>query len=416
MIKIISLFLSISSVLIFVPIAEAATSFAPSEELLTQVHALTQFVTREKEKLMATPLTPSELRNSIESGTKWLMNAQEPNGHFRYEYIPYENTYREDDNIVRQTGTLYALGEVLKKKSTNAAEVESVVVRAISYFKSITEPTTESGRCVLNTSVSRTCQLGATSLALIGLLDYLEFKPEKKALYKNDVEGYLTFILEQQKENGGFRNKYRVGSSKQSDAESAFSNGEALLALVRFYEYEKQSEVKTAIDDAFIYLKAKPYETALYLWITAALKDLHRIAPNDEYVEYAYDFTKWRIEGGAGYLTGLRNTCAYGEGVASALSILEGEIAPREYAHYRGVLDRSNRLNRGLQINSKDTVRVFFSSTTPSFKKLENPERAFGGFLTSEKEPTERIDFTQHCVSMLLQTLTDLDTTSLNSQ
>ncbi len=412
MTKIVSLVFGISSVLFSAQVAEATAS-SQYDDLSMQVHALSRFIDRENEKRIIAPLSVGALRRGIDQGTKWLIKAQEPTGHFRYEYLPYENMYRDDDNIVRQTGSLYALGEVLRKKSSDTDNVESATLRSLEYFNSLTKSTASGARCILNTSISTTCQLGATSLALIGLLDYLEHAPEKKSQYQKVVEGYATFIIEQQKENGGFRNKYILGKSNQSEAESPFSNGEALLALVRFLEYENRNEVKTAIDTAFTYLKNEPYDTALYLWIMAALKDLNRIAPQDKYVTYAHDFTKWRIEGGARYVTGERNTCAYGEGVASALTILEEKIAPAEYATYRNVLDRLNRLNQQFQITEADTVRVFFTSETHSFKELKNKERAIGGFLTSESEPTERIDFTQHCVSALLQTLTDLDRTSL---
>lgn len=374
-----------------------------------KVRALTKYLERERDKSNSVPLTSDELRASIKAGADWLKNAQEPNGHFKYEYIPYEHTYRDDDNIVRQTGTLYALGEILKRDKSDPYRIEDTVVRALSYFKSLSKTTDGGGRCVANTSVSTKCQLGATSLALAGLIDYLEYAPSKKSRYKKDVDEYRTFILNMQKENGGFRNQYRVMSMKQNDAESSFSNGEALLALVRSYEYEKRSDVKKAIDAAFAYLKDEPYDNNLYLWIMAALKDMNRLEPHAEYVSYAAAFSKWRIDGGTSYLTGARNTCAYAEGVASALSILRGKIPSTEFARYRNVLDRNIRLNRRFQLTESDTTRLFVSSTSTQFKSLRQPQFAFGGFLTSDAEPTERIDFTQHCLSASLQTLGDLD-------
>lgn len=173
--------------------------------------------------------------------------------------------------------------------------------------------------------------------------------------------------------------------------------------------YEKRDVVKTAIDSAFTYLKNEPYDTALYLWIMAALKDMHRLEPHAEYVSYATAFTKWRIASGASYLTGTRNTCAYAEGVASALNILKGNIDETTYTNYRSVLDRANRLNRRFQIGPSDVTRVFISEGGARFGTLERPQLAVGGFLTSNTEPTQRIDFTQHCMSASLQTLVDLD-------
>ncbi len=377
--------------------------------LEAQVRALTTYLARERKKHSVVSLSRDELRTSITAGVEWLKNAQEPNGHFKYEYIPYENTYREDDNIVRQTGALYALGEILKRNNTDVYKISGTITQSLSYFSLLTKTTEGGGRCIATSAVGTKCELGATSLALIGLLDYLKYAPEKKLLYKKDLEGYLTFILLMQKENGGFRNQYRVLSTKQSSAESPFSNGEALLALVRYYEFNKRADVKGATDTAFSYLKDEPYDASLYLWIMAALKDLNRIEPNAEYVEYADTFTQWRIQGGASYLTGARNTCPYAEGIASALSILKGTISESRYQAYRAVLDKGNRINHRFQIITNDTTRVLTPPSGITIQSLEQLESALGGFLTSDSEPTQRIDFTQHCINTYVQTTADLD-------
>jgi hypothetical protein len=374
-----------------------------------QVRALQKYLEREQDKKSSTPLSSSELRTSIEAGVEWLKNAQEPNGHFKYEYIPYENRYREDDNIVRQTGALYVLGEIIKRNKSDSFKISGTLTTSLSYFSSLTKITDGNGRCIAMSSVSTKCQLGATSLALIGLLGYLDYAPSKKSLYAKDVDGYLAFILEMQKENGGFRNQYRVRSTKQSSTESPFSNGEALLALVRYYEFNKRADVKGAIDRAFTHLKEQPYDAALYLWIMAALKDLNQIDPNSQYVEYAEAFTKWRVAGGASYLTGTRNTCPYAEGIASALSILKSTIPESRYQSYRAVLDKGNQMNYQFQISNVDTTRVLMTPSGITLKALSFPPPALGGFLTSNSEPTQRIDFTQHCINSYLQTLVDLD-------
>ncbi len=377
--------------------------------LEAQVRALNTYLVREREKNSGVPLTPTELRTSIVGGVEWLKHAQEPNGHFKYEYIPYENKYRADDNIVRQTGALYVLGEILRRNKTDVYKISGTFTQSFLYFSSLTKATEGGGRCIATSLTSTKCQLGATSLALIGLLDYLTYAPSKTSQYAKDIDGYVTFILAMQKENGGFRNQYRVKGTRQSSAESPFSNGEALLALVRYYEFNKRADVKGAIDRAFAYLKEQPYDASLYLWIMAALKDLHQIDPNPLYVEYVDSFTKWRIAGGASYLTGARNTCPYAEGIASALSVLKGTIPESRYQTYRAVLDKGNWINHRFQIITTDTTRVLTPPSGITMESLEQPELALGGFLTSDSEPTQRIDFTQHCINTYVQTAVDLD-------
>ncbi len=93
--------------------AQAARTEHSTVSTETKLNALQSYITRAYGT--RTPLANDELKTSINAGATWLIHAQEPNGHFRYEYLPYEGTYRVDDNMVRQTGALYALGEVRRR-------------------------------------------------------------------------------------------------------------------------------------------------------------------------------------------------------------------------------------------------------------------------------------------------------------
>ena len=151
-------------------------------ELTKQVGALTQYVTRTfglKENL---PLTADDLRQAIIGGALWTKNAQESNGHFKYEYAPFENTYSEKDNVVRQAGTLYALAEVRRHTDKDAHDLNETIEKSIEYFESLSregEWGDEEFRCVVRWESSSQCYLGATSLALLGILSYVEAKPNK---------------------------------------------------------------------------------------------------------------------------------------------------------------------------------------------------------------------------------------------
>jgi hypothetical protein len=218
-----------------------------------------------------------------------------------------------------------------------------------------------------------------------------------------------------QKEGGGFRNRFIVGQSSQSDRESPYSNGEALLALTRLALYEPDAKAKQALESAVTYLMTLPYDTALYLWIMAAIKDIALIDYSLVDKDYVQDFTQTRINNGIRTRSLQRNFCAYTEGIVSALSILKNELPNTTYAPILNEAEIGLRLNRNLQLTTVDSLRAFISdrklelSATPLF------ERAVGGFLTGERkeERVERIDFTQHCVSAHLQMLTDVRQSSL---
>jgi hypothetical protein len=417
MIKIlISFFLVLSFIGAPLGNAHAATGENTTVDLMLQLGALRSYLARTYPVPSRTALTPDELRESIKAGALWLTRAQEEDGHFKYEYVPYGDTYRNDDNIVRQAGALYALGEIVRHTDRDALGVGGTMQKSIAYFEDLSREGTfrdETFRCIVKSDASSRCPLGATALALVGTLSYVESNPREAKKYAPLISDFSAYILSMQKENGGFRDLYAVGSTKQSDKESSFSNGEALLALVRTYMYAPEPEVKDAIDRAFTYLTAQPYDPNLYLWIMAATKDMYTLWPSSTYTTYAKGFTTWRVGMAASLTNPTRNYCAYTEGLASALSFISPVLTNEESVRLQTELATRNRNHHALQLTEGDAVRLVLEEGVPRLGTLTAPEAAIGGFLTGDAEPTQRIDFTQHCITGYLHTLIDVEKEAL---
>lgn len=399
-------------------------SFAPSVVVFAEAETNTQTAQlKALQKYLArmTPapnqstagvLTPEQMREAIKDGVTWFTQAQEPNGHFAYEYLPYEDTYRSDDNIVRQAGGLYALGEVVRRSATQDKNTNKTIEQAITFFENQSPEDTYEGkniRCITNTEESSVCKLGATALALTGILGYVEGNPSKKDTYEDLIDAYVSYILVSKKPTLGFRNQYKVGTGFRDEKESSFSNGEALLALVRYYQYREDVKVKKVIDETFMYLKSTPFDTGLYLWMMAGLKDMQVLWPNDAYITYGRDFTLWRLNQSLSAHGSTRNYCALGEGLVSAYSLLDGKITESEKKKLRGEIDFWNTRNLDLQIKKEDTYKLAIENKMPVLKKVLDMKQSAGGFLTADTELTQRIDFTQHCITTYLQTLVDVD-------
>jgi len=62
-----------------------------------------------------------------------------------------------------------------------------------------------------------------------------------------------------------------------------------------------------------------------------------------------------------------------------------------------------------LQITDQDRTRVIHSGDRSYFGEIVNFARARGGFLTGQDQLTQRIDFTQHCLSAFTQKFVDID-------
>ena len=382
--------------------------------LQARVTALQEYVTRltvQWNPAVQKPVAHDEVRTSITNGVSWLVASQEESGHFAYEYLPYEDKYREDDNIVRQAGALYALAEVARKGTVTNRETNEAIEKAIDYFETLSpvhEYEDADIRCIAKHEQSKVCKLGATALALIGIIGYVEANPEKEVLYKDLITEYTAFILASKKADSGFRDQYTIGTGFQ-EQESSFSNGEALLALVRGYQYKPSEESKRVIDASFTYLEKQSFDGNLYLWIMAALKDMNVLWPNASYTEYGKAFTLWRLAALQQSHGSAHNYCAANEGFASAYTLLEKNMTPQEKTQLRTEIDFWNTKNTGLQIGTDETLRAVLVDGQLVFKEIPNLAQSSGGFLTSDAVPTQRIDFTQHCINTYLQTLADID-------
>ncbi len=365
---------------------------------------------------VAKELNANDFLKTITASVNWLKNAQEENGHFKYEYMPFMDRYSADDNIVRQAGAMYILGEVLIRDGNNKFDLKNNIEKAMEYFEKNTYQGNFNNyefRCVLE--IPDQCGTGATSLVLLGLIDLTEKYPDLKNKYQDIMTGYLNFILAMKKETKGFRKGYYL-NKEQSDIESDFYNGEALLALSRYYKQTNDSTVKNTIDDAFEYFYdfyKKEWNNNFYLWGMAAIKELYSLDPQEKYFKFVKEYTNWRIADYKSKRDKINNKCAYLEGVVSAYSILEQNITEEEKTFYMEEINFWLNQSKGLQIKKGDKLKIQLNKKTSKKLKLIKPEKAIGGFLTKTTEPVQRIDYTQHCLSSFLQKYTDIDKQSL---
>jgi hypothetical protein len=141
----------------------------------------------------------------------------------------------------------------------------------------------------------------------------------------------------------------------------------------------------------------------------AALKDMQKLWPSDDYIKYTKDFTNFRLGQTQYNRHTTRNYCAPVEGLASAYSVLEGNESDVFLQRLKDELDFWLNKTTRLQLGDSDIYRVVRDDKSLVIKKLPNPALAHGGFLTGEDELTQRIDFTQHCVNTYLQMLVDIE-------
>ena len=391
-----------------VPLAEADSS---DDDLRLQIEAIAQYI-KYNFSPSFDPIDTSETRQIIADSASWIVNAQEENGHFKYEYVPFADEYLNDDNMVRQAGTLYILSEIYKHQTEKDPAVAAAVERSIAYLFSLNQKGKSNGTefwCIRSSEKSIKCDLGTTGLALIGILNLVAADPQKESDYTQTIERYAEYIMLSRLPEKGFSGNY-VDEDGFSKSESSYYNGEAMLALVRYYQYHNDETVHVMLDDVFTYLSAKgEYESPLYLWIMAALKDMNKLWPHEAYRQYAEDFTAWRLEQSSGHHATTHNYCAPVEGFTSAYSVIETAGTSTLLTGLEDEIEYWLGKTVGLQLTSTNRYRVAMAEGQLRMLNLSVPVVAHGGFLTGQNELTQRIDFTQHCASAYLQKLTAIE-------
>lgn len=379
---------------------------APTLTLAQKVQALAAAIGRLGGYRSSAWLSHEDRTDVIDSAVAWLVAAQEEDGHFRYEYMPYEDRYLDGDNIVRQAGAFYELGEVLRRKAGDSDAIATAMARSVGHFERLSQKGEYDGAtfaCVATQEDSTRCKLGATALVLTGIISLAQHDAAYRAAYDERIAEYGAFVAAMKKEGAGFRNIFDSMIETQSGTESSYANGEAFLALARYEQYRPDEKTRRSLDSAFRHLKDDvPFDIPLYLWVMAALVDMSAREPRPEYEAYARAYTDWRVAGFTDMRETKHNMCAYLEGIVLGYDVFDGSLSPSARAPYRDEIEFWLAKERALQVAGRDRYRVMFDGRTASFAMIADPERAYGGFLTGEDEFTQRIDFTQHCLNSYL--------------
>lgn len=392
--------------------------------LVEEIKELQQRINGTNTTKVVEPIESAQMRSVISKSIDWMQRAQEENGHLRYEYVPYEDRYRNDDNIVRQAGALYALGEVARRDTSNTYPLKEHMESSIEYFESLShlgQVGDRSFMCIGNSVINESCQLGTTALALVGIIGLVEKHPELKEKYDNLIHDYGSYLVAMKKPystssgqaGSGFRGFYTANASL-NDKESSFSNGEALLGLIRYYQYEPDGDVKDVIDESFTYFQTQEFDFPLYLWAMAAIKDMHALWGDEAYVTYVRDYTNWRMNGFFHRKGSDHNMCAYIEGVISAYSVLKDDVNQKQKEVIENEIYYWLEHLEDLHIDESDRYRLITQEDgSVRFGEITNMTQAHGGFLTSQSQLTQRIDYTQHCLNSYVQQLVDIEGESL---
>jgi len=336
-----------------------------------------------------------EAEPGIQLAVEFLLAAQLESGFFRYQHDLLSGRDSKQDNIVRQAGAAYALGELLQ--DSFQPRVREALLKALKAFYR-TSIEWQGGRLLTRSDAAGQAKAGATALAMLatmmgghGISD--------TALGQRWLEAWLRGVLVLQMPDGDFE------SHPGSGRASPYSNGEVWLALAyynRAYPLDERVVIALQRADArFLDVYGRRPEIGFFHWGVMAAAIRFEATGDARFQRFVSDQIR-------AFLTRLRprvnprsNSCYSVEGLISGAAVLDSKAA--DGALLRQVIDRVRRemaKNRKLQILPGQPQIQFADGRYLVAPEIPGYQ---GGFLNGAYRPQLRIDATQHCLSAMLK-------------
>jgi mannose/cellobiose epimerase-like protein (N-acyl-D-glucosamine 2-epimerase family) len=355
---------------------------------LTSAHAVAQELSRDR------------LLQAARAGGDYLLRIQRQDGGFNYYYDAAEDRFEARRyNIVRHAGTAVALFDLYA--ATRDSRYKESARRAMRFLVTRVRPAPRTqGSYVLD--YDGKAKLGANGLALVALTRQIELLPASGD--RRNAEALARLIVALQRKDGSFEMRYALPGNEQTQWESLYYPGEAMLGLIRLYGLNHDARLLNAARRGADYLigrQQKMTELPADAWFMQALEALYNVGREKKYVDHALALAEAMIadqyaedapEGFAG---------GFGPGsprATPAASRAEGLVAAYRLARRTGD-GRAAKIAASLRASAMFQLAQQLAADTEG---VRNPRVAAGGFREGLTSMKVRIDYVQHNISSLL--------------
>lgn len=237
-------------------------------------------------------LSKEDLWKSIElAKDNYFKQVVQKSGKFIYSFLPHRNKREKKYNMLRHAGTTYSMVETYELMPDKKLLGE--INRAFTYLLKHIKPLKVNGNEVKVVVEKNAQKVGGNALTIVALAKYTQVTGDQQ--YVPLMQSLATWFKEIQGENGEFTvHKQNYSTGKVSDFISHYYPGEAILALVRLYQVDKNEKWLDIAEKAAQYLinirdKSATVDTIAHdHWLLYALNDLYRERQNDIYLNHSF--------------------------------------------------------------------------------------------------------------------------------
>jgi UDP-N-acetylmuramoyl-tripeptide--D-alanyl-D-alanine ligase len=342
------------------------------------------------------------LTRSLELGTSYLLVHQKPEGNFDYEYDWRKQALSGEDQETRQAGALWGLA--LLYETEQRPDVAAAIERGLGFFNDHSR-FVKGVRCTVYPG-SDVGRVGTVALVALAHIEYLraarELPAEHRGALERSLDDYLRWLARSIGPNGLWPGDYELKACKPQGEPSPYSDGEALLALVKAAKYLGRTEllptIMTAaaggkrlnIDEALAKEPDSDTTKGYYQWSSMAFYELATsdFPETKVYGDTLLRLADWVIDTHR-ILTRNRNTGYAYEGIVHAYAFAKQRGDSARVAKYGCVIDIGLERLLSWQVGSPRPNR-FTKAVDPADRK------AVGGVQNEPFDAALRIDVTQH--------------------
>lgn len=378
----------------------------------------------EDDSLALTSFNESSLDTALVLGAKFLVNRQKSQGNFHYEYNWKKKDNSDDDNPVRQAGTTWGLAFL--HASAPSPEISDAVLKALDFFDKMTV-TKKNGIRFVKYPGEKKGSLGTIALLALAHIDFLRSKPQisedQRVKLTENLNGYIKMLLHTVNTKGHhhhhervFHGKYHQDTGKPFADDSAYYDGEALLALVRAARHLNRTDLWETISSVakgtweanaaeWVNKGDDVSEEGLkrlkgyYQWSSMAMYELLKSGKSgfDPFKEHILQYADWRLATAKYPLDGEQHNIAV---------TLEGLVPAYLVALHADDTERSDKIGCLLRksIVHLNSMQVGHPQAAGLAREAPTDDpHANGGVQPSQTSPKLRIDTTQHQMHAVLQ-------------
>lgn len=237
-------------------------------------------------------LSKKDLRNAIRlTKNNYFKNVVQTSGKYIYSFFPHLNKREKRYNILRHAGTTYSMLETYELMPDDKLLAEAE--RAFDYLFARIKSHKVNGKRVKVVVEKDAQKLGGNALAIVALAKYTHVTGDNKHIQL--MQDLASWIKEVQGDDGEFTiHKQGHSTGQIFNFVSHYYPGEAILALVRLYQIDKNKEWLDVAEKAANFLintrdKNDTIDTIAHdHWLLYALNDLYRERKKDMYLKHSF--------------------------------------------------------------------------------------------------------------------------------